>query len=142
MGAVSLTGKEILTKAVQILGGRKAEDIKAIDIGGLTIIADYFLIASGNSNTQVRALAEEIEVKLTQAGVEPLRVEGKQSATWVILDYGSVIIHVFHRETRNFYNLERLWADGKEVELPEFESNDETTDSQQPEIASDDETVD
>lgn len=117
MEAVILTGKEILTKAVQILGKRKAEDIKAIDIGGISIIADYFLIASGSSNTQVRSLAEELEDKLSEAGVNPLRVEGAQTATWIILDYGSVVIHVFHRETRQFYNLERLWADGREVEL-------------------------
>jgi ribosome-associated protein len=67
----------------------------------------------------VSALAEELEFRLSQAGIEPLRVEGKQASTWIILDYGSVIIHVFHRETRQFYNLERLWADGKPVELPE-----------------------
>lgn len=121
---VFLTGKEILTKAVQILGNRKAEDIKAMDIRGVSIIADYFLIASGNSSTQVHSLAEELEYKLSQEGIEPLRVEGMQSATWVILDYGSVIIHVFHRETRQFYNLEHLWADAKQVELPEI-SNDE-----------------
>jgi ribosome-associated protein len=120
MEAVSLTGKEILTKAVQILGAKKAEDIKAIDIGGISIIADYFLLASGGSSTQVRALAEELEFKLSQEGVEPLRVEGAQSATWIILDYGSVIIHVFHRETRNFYNLEHLWADGKFIDFPEL----------------------
>lgn len=106
-----------MTRAAAILGGRKAEDIKAIDIGGVSIIADYFLLASGSSSTQVRTLAEEVEFRLSQAGVEPLRVEGAQSATWVILDYGSVIIHVFHRDTRKFYNLEHLWADGREIEL-------------------------
>ena len=76
------------------------------------------MLASGGSNTQVRSLAEELEFKLSQAGVEPLRVEGAQTATWIILDYGDVIIHIFHRETRKFYNLEHLWADGKPVELP------------------------
>jgi len=122
MGVVSLTGKEILDKAVQILGGRKAEDITALEIGGISIIADYFLIASGGSGTQVRSLAEELEFKLSLEGVEPLRVEGMQTATWIILDYGSVIIHVFHKETRKFYNLEHLWADAKPVELPEISS--------------------
>jgi iojap-related protein len=115
--AVFLTGKEILKEAVKILNGRKAEDIKAIDIAGISILADYFLIASGSSTTQVRALAEELEFKLSEIGVEPLRVEGMQSSTWIILDYGSVVIHIFHRDTRSFYNLERLWADGREVEL-------------------------
>lgn len=70
----------------------------------------------------MRALAEELEFRLSQAGVEPLHVEGMQASTWIILDYGSVIIHVFHRETRKFYNLEHLWADGKPIELP-YEEN-------------------
>jgi ribosome-associated protein len=117
---VELTGKEILQKAVLILGGRKAEDLKAIDIAGVSIIADYFLIASGTSNTQVRTLAEEVEFKLSQDGINPLRVEGAQTATWIILDYGFVIIHIFHRDTRQFYNLERLWADGREIDLDAY----------------------
>lgn len=117
MEMVVLTGKEILKKAVAILSGRKAEDLQAIDITGVSIIADYFLIASGTSNTQVRTLAEELEFKLSQEGINPLRVEGAQTATWIILDYGFVVIHVFHRETRQFYNLERLWADGRTVDL-------------------------
>lgn len=106
-----------MESAVKILSGRKAEDIKAIDIAGISIIADYFLIASGGSTTQVHSLAEELEFKLSQAGTEPLRVEGTQSSTWIILDYGSVVIHVFHRDTRQFYNLERLWADGRKIDL-------------------------
>lgn len=121
--AVSLTGKEILDSAVKILNNKKAEDTKAIDIAGVSIIADYFLITSGNSTAQVRALAEELEYKLSQQGVEPLRIEGLQTATWIILDYGSVVIHIFHRDTRQFYNLERLWADGREIELPSSEDN-------------------
>ena len=118
--AVSLTGKEILTQAAKVLDSRKAEDVMAIDIEGISIIADFFLLASGGSNTQVRALADELELKLSQAGVQPLRIEGAQTATWIIIDYGSVVIHIFHRETRKFYNLERLWADGKLFELPEL----------------------
>lgn len=120
MEAVKLTGKEILTTALNILNKRKAEDVIALDIGGVSIISDYFLIASGNSNTQVRSLAEDIEFKLSQLGVEPLHVEGTQTSTWIILDYGSVLIHVFHRETRQFYNLEHLWADSKELNISDF----------------------
>ena len=116
---VVLTGMEILKKAVLVLGGRKAEDIKAIDIAGVSIIADYFLLASGTSNTQVRSLAEELEFKLSQEGITPLRVEGMQTATWIILDYGSVVMHIFHKDTRQFYNLERLWADGRDIDLSE-----------------------
>lgn len=125
MGAVTLTGEEILEKAVKVLGTRKAEDVCALDIRGISIIADYFLIASGNSSTQVRSLAEEIEFKLTEAGVEPLRVEGTQSSTWIILDYGSVIIHVFMRDTREFYNIEHLWADAKPVDLSAYADDGE-----------------
>jgi ribosome-associated protein len=94
--------------------------VKAIDIEGVSVIADYFLLASGSSNTQVKALAEEIEEKLSEVGVKPLRTEGASTATWIILDYGSLVIHVFHRDTRSFYNLERLWADGKSIELSEI----------------------
>lgn len=114
---------EILKKAAQILDGRKAEDVKAIDIAGVSILADYFLLASGGSSTQVRSLAEELEFRLSEAGVEPQRVEGMQTASWVVLDYGSVVIHVFHRDTRTFYNLERLWADGRVIELAELLAN-------------------
>lgn len=126
-----MTGEEILKKAVQVLGTRKAEDVSALDIRGISIIADYFLIASGSSTTQVRSLAEEIEFKLTEAGVEPLRVEGTQSSTWIILDYGSVIIHVFMRDTREFYNIEHLWADAKPVDISAFaESEEENKDAE------------
>lgn len=111
---------EILKKAAQILDGRKAEDVKAIDIAGVSILADYFLLASGGSSTQVRSLAEELEFRLSEVGAEPQRVEGMQTASWVVLDYGSVVIHVFHRDTRTFYNLERLWADGRVIELAEL----------------------
>jgi len=106
-----------LDSAASILGGKKAEDIMAIGIAKISILADYFLLCSGGSTTQVKALAEELEFKLSQQGIEPRRVEGAQTASWIILDYGEVVIHVFHRETRQFYNLERLWADGTTVDL-------------------------
>ena len=103
-----------------ILGGKKAEDIAAIDIADISTLADYFLLCSGNSTTQVKSLAEELEFKLSQQGIQPHRIEGAQTASWIILDYGEVVIHVFHRETRQFYNLERLWADGKSIDLSEL----------------------
>ena len=115
--AVVLTSRELLSAAVAILNGKKAEDITAIDIGDISILADYFLLCSGNSTTQVKSLAEELEFKLSEQGVTPRRIEGAQTASWIILDYGDVVIHVFHRETRRFYNLERLWADGKLIDL-------------------------
>lgn len=100
-----------------MLAGRKAENIEAIDISSVSILADYFLLCSGGSTTQVRTLAEELEFKLSQQGVEPRRVEGAQTASWIIVDYGDVVVHIFHRDTRAFYNLERLWADGHTVDL-------------------------
>jgi ribosome-associated protein len=107
----------LLDAAVRILGGKKAEDVAAIDIANISSLADYFLLCSGGSTTQVKSLAEELEFKLSEQGVNPRRIEGAQSASWIILDYGEVVIHVFHRETRQFYNLERLWADGKFIDL-------------------------
>lgn len=115
-----MTPYEIAACAAHVLDSKKAEDIRAIDIHGISIIADYFLIATGNSSTQVRALAEEVEERLSALGVNPRRVEGKQSATWVVLDYGDVIVHIFHRETRQFFNLERLWADGRALGADEL----------------------
>lgn len=111
---------EILKNAAAILDSKKAEEILAIDIHGISVIGDYFLIASGTSTTQVKALAEEIDFKLSELGVNPLRTEGAQSASWIILDYGDVIIHIFHKETREFFNLERLWADGKTMSNEEL----------------------
>lgn len=115
--AVNLTSQELLKAAAAVLAGRKAEDIAAIDIRSVSILADYFLLCSGGSTTQVRTLAEELEFKLSQQGVEPRRVEGAQTASWIIVDYGDVVVHIFHRDTRAFYNLERLWADGQPVDL-------------------------
>lgn len=109
----------MIKAAAKILDSKKAEDIKAINISGVSIIADYFLLASGSSTTHVKALAEELEFKLSELGAEPIRTEGAQSATWIIMDYGDAVIHIFHKETRQFFNLERLWADGREVDLGE-----------------------
>ena len=99
---------KIIEIAVKALDSKKAKDIDAIKIGDLTIIADYFLIASGTSSTQVKALADEVEFKLSEAGVEPDHIEGRATG-WILLDYGSVVVHVFHEETRHFYDLERHW---------------------------------
>lgn len=118
--AVSLTSKELLEKAVDTLSNRKAEDLTAIEIGNISIIADYFLLATGNSTTQVKSLAEEVEFQFSQIGIEPLRTEGMRSGTWAVLDYGGLVVHIFHRETREFYNLERLWADGERIDIQQF----------------------
>lgn len=102
------------------MSSRKAEDLTAIGIGNISIIADYFLLASGNSTTQVKSLADEVEYQFTQAGIEPLRVEGGRGATWIVLDYGGLVVHIFHKQTREFYNLEHLWADGERIDIQQM----------------------
>ncbi len=107
---------EKLKIIVKAADSKRADDIKIIKIADLTIISDYFVIANGNSSTQTKAIADEIEFKMKEAGVSPLRTEGYQGANWIILDYGDIVVHVFYKETREFYNLERLWNDGEEID--------------------------
>lgn len=109
--------KEIAIKAAQILDSKKAKNIKILYVNKQTIIADYFVIAAGGSRTQVNALSDEVEYKLGLEGIEPAKVEGRGQGTWVLLDYDSVIVHIFNPESREFYNLEKLWAEGEEIEF-------------------------
>lgn len=96
---------------------KKGIDIQILNIGNLTSIADYFVLVSGNSSTQVGALADEIDEKMDAAGYPLLNMEGKNSGRWIILDFADIIVHVFHKEEREYYNLERLWTrDNKEEE--------------------------
>ena len=108
---------ELAKKIAKILDDRKANDLKVIKIEELTVLADYFVIATGTSTTHVRSLSDEIEFKLKQEGVMPLSVEGYDSSSWILTDYGSVVVHVFLEEARGFYALERLWGDAPKVEL-------------------------
>lgn len=110
---------EKLTVAVQALDSKKAHDIKAIQIEDLTTLSDYFLIATGNSATQIKALANEVEYKLSELGIEPNHIEGKSSG-WILLDYGTLVVHVFYKQDRELYALERLWEDGKQVDISEM----------------------
>lgn len=96
---------------------KKAFDVKVLDISKLSSIGDYFVIASGNSTTQVVAIADEVEEKMAKSGFELLQKEGQNSARWILLDFGDIIVHVFHKEDRKFYNLERLWADSHKIEM-------------------------
>lgn len=110
------TSRKIKT-IVKAIDSKRGEDIKAIRISDLTIISDYFIIANGNSSTQVKAIADEVEFKMKEAGVSPIRIEGYQSANWIVLDYSDVVVHIFYKETRAFYNLERLWNDGETIDI-------------------------
>lgn len=109
--------KEIALKAATILDSKKAKDIKILYVNKQTILADYFVIAQGSSRTQVNALADEVEYKLGLEGIDPAKVEGRGQGTWVLLDYDSVLVHVFNPESRSFYNLEKLWAEGEEIQF-------------------------
>ena len=117
----------IVTKlAVRSLDKHLANDIRVIDIADITSIGDSFVIAHGNSTTQVKALADHLEKELKEKGIEPLRVEGYSSTSWILIDYGEVIVHVFYGEMRNFYDLERLWKDGEEIPVEQFLNGEET----------------
>ena len=108
-----------LDRAKQIaalIDNKKGEEVRVIQIGTLTTIGDYFVVATGNSTTQVKALADEVEEKLSAEGLEPKRIEGYASASWILLDYYDVIVHIFLKETREFYALERLWGDAPEID--------------------------
>ena len=113
----NITQEEKLKTIVKALDSKRAEDIQVIGIGDLTIVADYFVIANGTSNTQTKALAEEVEFKLGELEINPIRTEGYQGSTCIVLDYGDIVVHVFYKETRGYYNLERLWSDGKNIDI-------------------------
>ncbi len=108
--------QEILENAVKILDSKKGMDIKALQITELTTVADYFVLVTGTSSTHIRALAEELEDALSQLGVQPDHIEGK-STGWILLDYTSVVVHVFTKADRELFNLEKLWGDAQEVDL-------------------------
>lgn len=103
--------------AYDALDEKKGEAIKVINISQISVVADYFIIADGTSDSQVKALVENVEEKLAKAGYHPKQTEGSRNAAWVLLDYGDIIVHVFDKENRSFYNLERIWSDGTEVDF-------------------------
>ena len=110
--------KELALMAAKALSEKKGREIQVLEISDLTTLADYFVLATGSSNTQINALVDNVEKVLTeQAGEEPLHREGYRGGTWVLLDYGCIAVQVFSAEAREFYRLERLWRDGKNVDL-------------------------
>ncbi len=110
---------DIVKKIVKALDDKIGNDIQVIRIEGLTIVADYFVIATGNSTTHVRALADEVEYQLEESGIKADHVEGKATG-WMLLEYQGVIVHIFLEETRNYYNIERLWEDGTKLDISEL----------------------
>ena len=112
-----LPAREMAEIAVKALDSKKGKEIRLIRIDKITTLAEYFVICTGTSNTQINALCDAVEKELTEKGEEPLHREGYRGGTWVLLDYGCIAIHVFNAEAREFYGLERLWRDGKPLDL-------------------------
>jgi ribosome-associated protein len=107
---------EMTKLAIAALEDKKAEDIRLIDISEVSVIADYFLIAGGNNRSQIQALSDSVEEKLGRAGMPVKQVEGYDTANWVLLDFGDLIVHIFDKENRLLYDLERIWRDGRQVD--------------------------
>ena len=106
--------------AYDALDDKLAEDIKIIDIRSISVLADYFIIADGNNKNQVQAMVDNVQEELFKAGYEKKQMEGYREGNWILLDFGDIIIHIFDKENRLFYDLERIWKDGKEVSIEEL----------------------
>ena len=107
--------KKMASIAYHALAEKKGEDVRVIEITEIATFADYFIIADGNNPSQISALVDNVEEQLSKAGFEPKRIEGVRNSNWVLMDYGDIVVHVFSKEDRLFYDLERIWKDGKEL---------------------------
>ena len=116
-----MESKQMAKLAIEALEDKKAEDIRLIDISEISVLGDYFLIASGTNRSQIQALADNVQEQLGRAGAHVKQVEGYETANWVLMDFGDIIVHVFDKENRLFYNLERIWRDGKTIEKEELD---------------------
>ena len=115
-----MDSKEITKIAFDSLEDKKGVNIKVIDISNISILADYFIIAGGTNENQVKALADNVEEKLAEVDVMPRQIEGYDNANWILMDYQDVIIHIFNEQDRLFFDLERIWSDGQLVDAKEF----------------------
>lgn len=115
-----MDAKEITKIIYNALEDKKGENIKILDISHVSVIADYFVIASGNNINQVQALADNVKEELFKLKLEPKNVEGYRNASWILLDYTDVIVHIFSKDDRIFYDLERIWRDGREMDINEL----------------------
>ncbi len=106
---------EMARLAIEALEDKKAEDIKVIDISEVSVLADYFIIAGGSNSSQIQALCNNVDEKLGRAGHPSKQIEGYETANWVLLDFGDIIVHIFDKENRLLYDLERIWRDGKTI---------------------------
>ena len=112
--------RDMASIAVKAIDDKLGKDIKVIDIANVSVVADYFIIASGANKNQVQAIVENVDDELAKAGHHPKQVEGYQTANWILLDYGDIIIHIFDEESRLFYDIERIWRDGQDVDVQEL----------------------
>ena len=119
-----MTEREMVGTAVKALDSKKGKDIRVLYTADQTTLADYFIICNGTSNTQVKSLADAVEEAMSQQGEEPHHVEGHRGGQWTLLDYSSVVIHVFTEEAREFYSLERLWSDAAPVDVSQYLTQD------------------
>jgi len=117
---MSITSKEMAKIACKALDDKKASDIRIIDISGISVLADYFIIADGASQHQIEAMRDAVDEELFKAGVQVKQVEGNRNSSWVLMDYGDIIVHVFSKEDRLFYDLERIWGDGKFIDVSQL----------------------
>lgn len=113
--------KELVKVVYNALESKKGENIKIIDISDVSVLADYFIIANGSNQNQVQALVDNVQEELYKIGHEPVQIEGYRTGNWILMDYGDIIVHVFSKEDRLFYDLERIWRDGKDIEISEID---------------------
>lgn len=118
------TPKQTAEFIVSVLDGKKARDIKLLHVEKQTVLADWFVICSGASRTQIKSLADEVEYKMSESGYEPLHIEGGRGDSWILLDYGAVIVHVFGRDARDFYNIEKLYDGTTEQDISSLITED------------------
>lgn len=118
------TPEDIAAFMVRVLDAKRGRDLKLLHVENRTIIADYFVLCTGSSTTQVSSLSDEVEYRLSQCGIRPLHTEGKRGDAWILTDYGSVILHVFNAEQRDFYKLEKLYDEGSAVDISNLLSED------------------
>ena len=112
--------KEMTKIAIKALKDKKASDIRIIDIRDVSVVADYFVIASGTNRNQIQAMADSAEESLGKAGYTPRHIEGYNTANWILMDYNDIILHIFSEEDRLFYDLERIWRDGKAIDIADL----------------------
>ena len=115
-----MDSKQVTKIAFDAMEDKKGVNIKVIDISSISILADYFIIAGGTNENQVKALADNVEEELAKAGIMPKQIEGYNNANWILMDYQDVIIHIFNEQDRLFFDLERIWSDGQLVDAKEF----------------------